>query len=304
MAFPSPEKLSFSLTTARRMPGRRAASSISDSSMSLLALEVLEPLRQGDAGLAEHLAAAGLGAEVGEIGVGAVERDAEQDGELALERRRVEDGEVGARAVLDPLADALDQPRALEDLLGQRARRGVVGAEQRQARPGVAGGDAGEELEVVVQDHRVHRLRGDVDDARPRVAQPDQEEEQPLFVEAGAGELAQLALVEGHRRHDHRGVRRLVLHGEGVPDLEQLRLEELELGPLGLGAEIGGEGGLWDHGRFGLNGSRGWAPRPEPAAPGPPGLRAGRRPARAIRPAAASGARGGSAAAGAACSWK
>ena len=33
-AFPSPEKLSFSLTTARRMPGRRAASSTSASSIS------------------------------------------------------------------------------------------------------------------------------------------------------------------------------------------------------------------------------------------------------------------------------
>ena len=210
MAFPSPEKLSLSLTTARRMPGpprRQLDQRLLDV---VLALEVLEPLRQRDAGLAEHLAAAGLGAEDREVGIGAVERDAEQHGELALERRRVEDGEVGARAVLDPLADALDQPRALEDLLGQRARRGVVGAEQRQARAGVARGDAGEELEVVVQDHRVHRLRGDVDHARPRVAQPDQQEEQPLLVEAGAGELAQLALVEGHRRHDHRGVRLLV----------------------------------------------------------------------------------------------
>ena len=77
-----------------------------------------------------------------------------------------------------------EQPRPLQDLLGERARRGVVGAQQREARARVAGRDAGQELEVVLQDHRVDRLRGDVDHARAGVAQADEQEEQPLLVEA------------------------------------------------------------------------------------------------------------------------
>ena len=124
-------------------PQTRAAaprSSTSASSTSCLAVEVLEPLRQGDAGLAEHLAAARLGAEVGEVGIDAVERDAEQDGELALERRRVEDGQVGARAVLDPLADALDAGAAARgssrsaSAARRRRRRAASGARGRGSR--------------------------------------------------------------------------------------------------------------------------------------------------------------------------
>ncbi len=69
MALPSPEKLSFSLTTALRRPGRRAASSISASSTSDLVLQVLEAFGQRHPGLAEDLAAARFGAEMGEVGV-------------------------------------------------------------------------------------------------------------------------------------------------------------------------------------------------------------------------------------------
>ena len=140
-----------------------------------------------------------------------------------------------------------DQPRPFEDLLGERARRRVMGAEQRQARPGVARWDAGEELEVVVEDHGMHRLRGDVDHARSRIAQADQQEEQPLLVEGGAREFSKLALVEGHRRNDHGRVAPVIAGRERAPDLSKAWLEQFECGKLLVERQVAGERRLWDH---------------------------------------------------------
>ncbi len=91
--------------------------------------------------------------------------------------------------VHDPGPDALDEPRPLEDLLGEGARRGVVRAQEGEARAGVAGGDSGQELQVVLEqvvleDDRVDGLRGHVDHSRAGVAEADEQEEQPLLVEA------------------------------------------------------------------------------------------------------------------------
>ena len=166
----------------------------------LLGAEILEARRERHPGLAEHLAAAGLGAVVAEARVEAVHRDAEQHRELPLQWRAVEHGQVGAARIEDRGADALHEPRPLEDLLGERTGRAVVRREDGEAGPRVARGHAGEELEVVLQQHRVHRLRGDVDHPGARVAQPDEQEEQPLLVERGSGELLQLprsSVIEG-----------------------------------------------------------------------------------------------------------
>ncbi len=224
-------------------------------------VEILEALRQRHSGGAEDLAAARLGAERDELGIDAVERHTEQDGEPAFERRRVEDREVGARAVLDAFPDALDQARALQDLLGERARRGIVGTEERQARPGMARWDSGEEVEVVVQDHRMHGLRGHVDHPGPRIPQPDQQEEQALLVEAHAGQLLELALVEGHGRHDDRGMGLLVAHGEGLPDREEAGLELPERGNLRVQCEIRGKWRLRNHSWSDSSRSRTWRQR-------------------------------------------
>src|SRR5262249_2781777 len=123
------------------------------------------------------------------------------------EGRGGEAGGDGRMRPNSPRPDASDETRPLKDLLSERARGGVVRAEQREARPGVARGDAGEELQVVLEDDRVHRLRGHVDEPRPGVAQADEQEEQPLLVEVGAGELPELALVERERGDDYRGGR-------------------------------------------------------------------------------------------------
>ena len=200
--------------------------------------EVLEALRKGHSRLAEDLPAARLRPEVPEGGVDAVQRDAEEDRELPLERRGVEDGEVGPRRVPDPGPDPLDQPGALEDLLREGARRVVVGAEERQARAGVARRDPDEELEVVLEDQGVDRLGGDEDDPGPGVPEADQEEQEALLVVARPLQLLELALVERQRRDDDRGVGLLVSHGDGVPDLLQPGLELLELGKLTLGRQV------------------------------------------------------------------
>ena len=184
---------------------------------------------------------------MGELGVDAVQGHPQQHRELALEGSGVEDGEIGARGIDDAGPDALHETGPLEDLLGQGARRGVVGAEQGEARSGVARGDAGQELEVVLQDDGVHGLGGDVDHPRPRVAQADEEEEEALLVEVGSGELLELALVEGEGGDDHRGVGLLLAHGEDVPHLLEARLQPLELGDLLLEGEVLGEGRLGNH---------------------------------------------------------
>ena len=82
-------------------------------------------------------------------------------------------------------------------------------------------------------------LRGDEHHPRARVAQADEEEEQPLLVEAGPRQLAQLGLVEGQRGHDHRGVGLLVPVHQRLPHLVQPRLEQLEARELVLGGQVG-----------------------------------------------------------------
>ena len=209
--------------------------------------EVLEAFREGHARLAEDLPASRLRPEVPEGGVDAIQRDAEEDGELALERRGVEDGEVGPRRVPDSRPDPLDQPRALEDLLREGPRRVVEGAEEREARPGVARRDPDEKLEVVLEDQGMDRLRGDEDDPRPGIPEADQEEQETFLVVARPLQLPELALVEGERRNDDRRVGLLVSHGDGVPDFLQPGLELFELGKLTLGRQVRREGVFRDH---------------------------------------------------------
>ena len=226
--------------------------------------QVLQALGHRDARLAEDLAAARLRAQVDEVRVHAVQGDAEEDGQLALQGRGVEHGEVGAAVIDDAVPDPLQEARPLQDLLGEGARRRVVRAEQGEAGPRVAGRDPGQELEVVLQDHRVHGLRGDVHHAGARVAQADEQEQQPLLVERRAGQAAQLRLVEGQGGNDHRGVRLLLPVQDGVPHLLQARLQPLELGDFLLQGEVGGQ--RW---RFGMG---------APGTPAPSTGRAGEPP--------------------------
>ena len=189
------------------------------------------------AGLPQDAAPRRFRAERLELRIGGVERDVEEGGQAPLERAGAEHGQVGAREVGDGGPYLLEEPRPLEDLLREGARRGVVDGEEGQPRGGVAGGDAGQEVEVVVHDERRDRLRGDVHDPRLGIAQAHEQEEERLLVEAGGPEAGEVPVVHGHRGHDHRRVGLVVLREDVGPQLREARLERFERLRLLLGGQ-------------------------------------------------------------------
>ena len=89
--------------------------------------------RMADAGVGEEPPAAGLRAERQHARVGAVQRDAEREREIALECRRREGHEVAELGIGDARADRREDARALQQLRRERPRRAVVGGDQVQA---------------------------------------------------------------------------------------------------------------------------------------------------------------------------
>ena len=98
-------------------------------------------------------------------------------------------------------------------------------AEHRQTRPRMAGWNAHQKREVVVENHGMHGLGGDVDHVRFRIAQPNQQKQQPLLVEGGADKFSKLALVQRHRWNDYRRVAPVVAGRECAPDVGKAWLE-------------------------------------------------------------------------------
>jgi len=186
-----------------------------------------------------------------ERGVDGVQRNAQGHGQPPLEGGRVEDRQVGLLGVVDGVADPAQQPRPAQHLLAEGPGRSVVRREERQPPAGVAGGNPREQLEVVVDDSVVDGLRGDEDEPRPRVAEPDHQEQQPLLVPGGAAQLRELAPVEGQRGHHHRGVGPVVGRKDVAPQLGEAGLEPLERLELALQRE-----------RFRLQGQRGQGASP------------------------------------------
>ena len=92
------------------------------------------------------------------FGIGAVHRDAQRQGQVAFERRRVERHQMRAVQVGNQGADLLDQTRPLEQFLRERARRAVERRDQEQALLRVAGQHARQQVEIVVDDLRMDRL--------------------------------------------------------------------------------------------------------------------------------------------------
>ena len=209
--------------------------------------QILKPGRMQHPRFPEDLPAPRLGAMVRQGGVGAIQRDSQQHGELAFQRRRVEDAEIGLVGVGDRIADPLQEPGPLQDLLGERPGRRIMGAEHGEPMAGMARRHPEEVLQQVVDDVGVHRLGCHVDDAGPGVPQPDEQEEEPLLVVARAVELPELRLVQGHRRHHHRRARLLAVPQEQIPHLGQARLEPLEGVELVLQNELIRVGRLRDH---------------------------------------------------------
>jgi hypothetical protein len=84
---------------------------------------------------------------------------------------------MAAGAIRDEGADLGQDPRAFEELVGQRARRAVVRGDEVQARAGMPRDDPRKQREVVLDDALRDRPAGDVDDLQARVAQEQQQEE-------------------------------------------------------------------------------------------------------------------------------
>ena len=200
-ALPRPATPSLSLTIASVALGRAARSASQGVYDVVEVANVLEPLRVRDPCLGEQPPAARLGPQRQEPGVGAVERHAEGQREVALEWRSGVRDQVAACAVGDEGADLSEDPRPLEQLVGERARRAVVRGDEVQPGTGMARDDAGQQREVVLDDALRDRSTGDVDDLQPRVAQEQQQEEEALLVglELGPAHLRPV----GDDRGDH-----------------------------------------------------------------------------------------------------
>ena len=194
-------------------------------------VEVLGAGRHGHARLPEDLPRAALGAQRQVVGVDAVQRDAEAYGQATFSLAHREDREMRALRV-DALADALDEPRALEDLIGQRAGARVVAREDRQPALGVRGRDAADEREEVVDDRRLQRLGRHVDESRAGSSQQTEREQHPLFVGVDARDRRELETVEGERGHDDDVALSTVRVSQLEPPVHELLLHQLESADL------------------------------------------------------------------------
>ena len=150
------------------------------------------------------------------------------DGEVALELGRRVRHEVGALRVGDQRADAFEQPRPLEQLDRERLRAAVVHGHREQARPRMARDHAGQQVEVVVDDVGLDRLRGDVDQARARLPQQEEQEQEPLFI--GLLPHAVDGALETERRHHDDGLRVPIHLPDRSPQWHELLLKRRELG--------------------------------------------------------------------------
>src|SRR5215472_5431612 len=122
-----------------------------------------------------------------------------------------------------------------------------MSTKQGETRSCVARRDPREELEVVLEDHRVDRLGRHEHHAGAGISKANQEEQQSLFVEAHPGELAKLALIESKGRDDNGRVWRLISEGEHAPEILEPRLQLLKGADFLFEGEVGGERRLWDH---------------------------------------------------------
>ena len=138
-----------------------------------------------------------------------------------------------------PARIRVEQPRVVEQLRRQRPRPRVDDRDDLEPLAHVVGVDARHEPQPVVDEPRQDRLRGDVDDVRPRLAQQDEHEaEEPLLVR-GQHRREVVRDLEAERVDDDDrpllGLERA--HGQLRREVAQPRLQVLE-GQLGHGASM------------------------------------------------------------------
>ena len=182
-------------------------------------------MRVRNAGLGEQPPAAGLGAERQVGRIGAVQRNAEAEREIALAPgRRVRD-EVAPRGVgISSRIFASTRGRSSSFSTSERARPSC-GRDHVQPRARLLRDHAREQREVVLDDALGDRAPGHVDHSHPRLAQQEQEKQHALLqvLQRGPG-VRRVRHDRGH--HDDRLPRLVEPHG--VPERNQPLLESSE----------------------------------------------------------------------------
>src|SRR5215468_7563078 len=145
-------------------------------------IDVLATHGMRDAFLDEQAAGPALRSEGEEFRIRTVHRNAEPQGQIALELRSVIGHQMGALAVHDEGADALDQMRAFKQLDGERPRAAVLRRDEEKARSSVARNHAREQSQVVIHRAWQDGLRGYIDQPGAGLAQEQQEKKESLLV--------------------------------------------------------------------------------------------------------------------------
>ncbi len=192
----------------------------------LEAVDVLISQRMGDALLCEESTAAGFCA-VGQMPrIGAEERDAEHQGEVAFEPCHVVRDKVGKARVGDQPSDSLDQPRSLQHLRRQRDRRCVEGRDEVESLTCMTRYDTREQREVVLDDRGVDLRRRHIDHVQPRLSEEEKEEQQALFVRLHRCAPVDDPIERYRGNHDDRLAGEV--HPHCPPDRRQPLLQRVE----------------------------------------------------------------------------
>ena len=187
-----------------------------------------------DASLAEDPAAAALRAELGEIGVAAIDREAKFHRQRPLAGRDGEAAEMRRRRIGDQRADALEQARPGQQLFGQRSCGAVVAADQVQAPPGMGVRQARQEAEIVADRRFGHRLAGDEHDRGAGQAQEEEHAQHALLVVVRARDPCEHVGVEAEAGQDEDRPRCRGVGLQARVGTREAGLQLLEAGPLGV----------------------------------------------------------------------
>src|SRR5712691_11868854 len=108
--------------------------------------------------------------------------NAEAQRQLFLPVGCVEGDKMGAIRVGDQRTYSLDQAWSFEQLLAQRTYRTIKRRWQKQPRTRMTRDDAGQQIEVIIDDAWQNRLRSNVDQPGPGLTQQQEEKQKTFFI--------------------------------------------------------------------------------------------------------------------------
>ncbi len=171
----------------------------------VLIAQVLKAVREGHPDAAEQLPAAALRSERRQGRIARVHGEIQPHRQASLGIGGGEARHVRALRRHQLGGDAVQQAGTVEDLRREWSSRAVVTRQQAEAALRMTSRNPGQQVEVVVDDRRVHRLAGHVDDLGAGEPQQHEHAQHPLLVVEHAGDLGQLRLGEAEAGdHDHR----------------------------------------------------------------------------------------------------